>query len=148
MLQGSSSLAGGNILRYLDDLHGGDRYDLGTVTVSGEQSIEFARHYDPQAIHLDGKIVSGWHVASLFMRLYVDQFLSRTASDVSPGLDELRWLLPVQPGDVLSGTVTIGEISASLSKPACGIVRQYGQLTDPSDRPVMSIVFYGLIHRR
>jgi hypothetical protein len=90
---------------------------------------------DPQPFHIDPKaaqhtmfgelIASGWHTASLMMRLMVDHYLSRNASLGSPGVDELRWLKPVRPGDALSVRVTILETKRSRSKPDRGIVRSF-----------------------
>src|ERR1051325_11478647 len=105
--------------RYFEDYPPGAVFTGGPVEVSEAEIIDFARRYDPQAMHTDaaaassgrfgGLIASGWHTAALMMRLFADNFLSPASSLASPGLDELRWHLPVRPGDVLSLRVTILE---------------------------------------
>jgi acyl dehydratase len=113
--------------RYLDDYIAGSAFEFGQISLSEEEIIDFARRFDPQPIHTDaqaaahspfgGLIASGWHTASVMMRLFTDHFLSHVASIASPGVDELRWLMPVRPGDALSIRVTILEVKRSRSKP-------------------------------
>jgi acyl dehydratase len=139
-------------VRYFEDFRVGDVHELGSVRISEDEMVSFARMYDPQPRHVNRSgeppIASGWHVASLFMRMYVDSVVHESAADVSPGIDELRWLRPVGPGDELVGRMTVIGASPSLSRPDCGIVRQRGELTDSSARPVMRFVFYGLMRKR
>src|SRR5207237_10249850 len=83
-------------------------------------------HTDPAAAthgYFGGLIASGWHTAALMMRLFAEHFLSPASSLASPGIDELRWLQPVRPGDVLRLRVTIAEARRSRSKPDQGIIR-------------------------
>src|SRR5438045_9795734 len=97
--------------RYFEDYRPGTVIKSGTLRVSEADILEFARRYDPQAMHTDpeaaargyfgGLIASGWHTAALMMRLFAEHFLSPASSLASPGIDELRWLQPVRPGDVL-----------------------------------------------
>ena len=118
---------------YFDDLRVGPVGEYGTYTVSREEIIAFARAYDPQPFHVDdeaakrsiygGLIASGWHTASVAMRLVVDGFLKNAASLGSPGVDQLRWLKPVRPGDTLSVRVEILEVTPSRSKPDRGSIR-------------------------
>jgi acyl dehydratase len=84
-------------------------------------------------------IASGWHTAALMMRLFVDHYLSRVASLGSPGVDELRWLKPVYPGDALSVRVTIIEASRSRSKPDRGIIRSDIQVLNQHRDVVMTM---------
>lgn len=94
--------------------------------------IDFAQRFDPQPFHTDselakksvhgGLIASGWHTVCLAMRLLVDNFVSRVASIGSPGVDEIRWLKPVRPGDELSIRVTIKDARRSRSRPDRGII--------------------------
>src|SRR5690242_11639548 len=98
---------------YFEDMKPGDKMELGTYTVTREEILEFANKFDPQPFHINedaakksmfgGLIASGWHTASICMRLYVDAILSKSMSLGSPGVDELRWKRPVRPGDVLTG---------------------------------------------
>jgi acyl dehydratase len=144
--------------RYFEDYAPGDVHDLGTVTVTEEEIIEFARQFDPQYFHIDpekarqsrfgGVIASGWHTASLVMRLYVDRYLSHVASLASPGVDELRWPNPVRPGDTLRVRVTILEARPSRSKPDRGVVHAKIEATNQKDEPVITMVGISIIGRR
>ena len=134
--------------RHLEDFRIGNVYELDRKRISGAEITRFARSYDPQPPHLEGVIASGWHVAGVFMRLYVDAVLQDTAADLSPGVEELSWLRPVRPGDVLTGRVVVLDVAPSLSRPDCGIVRQRGELADNQNRPVMRLTFYSLVRRR
>ena len=119
--------------RYFEDYASGASYRYGPVTVSRDEVIAFAAAYDPQPMHLDeaaaaagpwgALIASGWHTVALLMRLYVDNFLSPVSALVSPGVDELRWRLPVRPGDALTAQVTILETKRSRSQPMQGALR-------------------------
>jgi acyl dehydratase len=112
---------------HLDDLQRGMVFDLGSVTVSREEILDFARRYDPQPIHVDeaaarvsiygGLISSGWLTVSLCMRRIVDGFLGRAASLGSPGCDEVRWLKPVRPGDTLTYRAEILESPPPAASP-------------------------------
>ena len=98
--------------RWFEDYVPGAVHDLGSVVVDEQEVIAFARQFDPQPFHLDkeraeesvfgGLIASGWHTACMAMRLIVDHYLSEVSSEGSPGIDELRWLRPVRPGDQLA----------------------------------------------
>ena len=119
--------------RYFEDYHPGSMHEYGAITVDEAEIIAFARKFDPQDFHVDpeaaargpfgGLIASGWHTASLMMRLLADHYLSRVASLGSPGIDELRWTQPVRPGDALSIRVTVLDAKRSRSKPDRGIVQ-------------------------
>ena len=119
--------------RWFEDYVPGTVHDLGSEAVDEQEVIAFARRFDPQPFHLDKErakkspfgrlIASGWHTASMAMRLIVDHYLSETSSEGSPGIDQLRWLQPVHPGDQLSVRVTILDARRSRSRPERGIVR-------------------------
>ena len=99
-------------MKYLEDFPIGVRRELGSKLVDEDEVIRFAREFDPQPFHIDkaaaaasfygGVIASGWHTCSMTMRILVDAYLNDTAAMGSPGIDELRWLKPVRPGDTLS----------------------------------------------
>ena len=120
----------------------------GTVLVTEEEIIEFAKRYDPQVFHTDpvaardsiygGLVASGWHTAAMAMRLIVENYLSGVASVGSPGVDEVRWLKPVRPGDKLSVRVTVLEARRSESKPDRGIVRSLVEVLNQDMAVVMS----------
>ena len=119
--------------RYFEDYRPGEVHEFGDYLVTREEITDFARRYDPQPFHLDddaaaesiygGLISSGWLTCSVLMRLLVDHFISPVASMGSPGIDELRWLKPVRPGDRLRARVTITDTRRSTSKPDRGIVQ-------------------------
>jgi acyl dehydratase len=134
--------------RYFEDYVPGVTYDCGSVEVAEADILEFARRYDPQNFHVDaaaaakgpfgGLIASGWHTASLMMRLYADHYLSAKSSLGSPGVDELRWPRPVRPGAVLRLRATVTEARLSRSKPDRGLVRTRVELVDGGDDVVFS----------
>lgn len=118
---------------YLEDHVPGSVYQCGSVAVEERAIIDFASRYDPQVFHTDpeaarktsfgGLVASGWHTVCMAMRLLVDNHVSRVANLGSPGVDELRWLKPVRPGDELSVRLTILEVRRSESKPDRGVIR-------------------------
>jgi acyl dehydratase len=144
--------------RYFEDYAAGAVYEYGCVSVSEAEIIAFAERFDPQPIHTDagfarsgpfgGLIASGWHTASLAMRLVVDHYVSRVASLASPGVDELRWPAPVRPGDSLRLRTTIVETRRSRSKPDRGLVRTRAELLNQRDQTVLSLVAMNLIRLR
>jgi acyl dehydratase len=144
--------------RYLEDYPVGAVFEGGAVAVSESDILEFARRYDPQTMHTDpaaaahgyfgGLIASGWHTAALMMRLFAAHFLSPASSLASPGIDELRWLKPVRPGDVLSVRVTVTEARRSHSKPEQGVVRSFVEVLNQRDEAVMTLRPISLIRRR
>lgn len=144
--------------RYFEDYVAGSVHELGTFRVKEDEAIDFARRFDPQPFHTDpeaaketvfgGLIVSGWYTASLMMRLYAERYLSSVSSLGSPGVDELRWIKPVRPGDELSVRVSVLETRRSRSKPDRGIVRSLIEVLDRRGEAVMSMRAVNLILRR
>ncbi len=136
-------------MRYFEDFHVGDIFDLGKITVSEEDIITFARQYDPQPFHVDveqakhsyfGQLVaSGWHTTSLFMRLFVDSLLNQSASLASPGVDNVRWPRPVRPGDTLSARFTVIESTPSRSKATLGIIRSRCEMFNQQNELVLTL---------
>jgi acyl dehydratase len=133
--------------RWFEDYHAGAVYEYGYVTVSADDMLEFARRFDPQPIHVDpefaaggpygGLIGSGWHSGALAMRLLADHYLSRVASLGSPGVDELRWQVPLRAGDTLRLRTTIVEARPSRSKPDRGVLVTDVELINQDDgRPI------------
>jgi acyl dehydratase len=135
--------------RYFEDYPVGAVYVGGPITVSEEEILEFARRYDAQPMHVDkeaaeagqfgGLIASGWHTGSLVMQLMVKHFVPTPGNLASPGLDELRWLRPVRPGDSLSLRVTIESARLSRSKPGQGIVTGLVEALNQHGETVMSL---------
>jgi acyl dehydratase len=145
--------------RYLEDFHPGEVIELGSRTVSAEEIIAFARQFDPQYFHTDperarespfgGLIASGWHSAAMFMRLMVDSFVSRMAESMgSPGVDGIRWLKPVRPGDTLKGRVTVVDVIPSKSRADRGTLKSLGELLNEKGEVVMQINAAGFFARR
>ncbi|MGQ0502272.1 MAG: MaoC family dehydratase [Panacagrimonas sp.] len=120
-------------LLYFEDFHAGQTIELGSHTFTQGEIIDFARQFDPQPFHLDeeagrkshfgGLVASGWHTCSTLMRLLVDGLLLNTSGLGSPGVDKIRWIKPVRPGDSLRGTLNVLETIPSTSKPDRGVVR-------------------------
>jgi acyl dehydratase len=145
-------------MRYFEDFAAGQMFDAGSVTVTEDEIVSFARHYDPQPFHVDpdaarasiygGLIASGWHTAALSMRQIVDAVFGKTAGMGSPGVDELRWLRPVRPSDTLSVRLTILDARASGSKPDRGIIRFRVEVENQAAELVMHMTGAGFIARR
>lgn len=143
---------------YFEDLEAGAVYDLGSVVVDEAEVIEFATRFDPQPFHIDpeaaaeshfgGIVASGWHTCAMFMRLFVDNFTKDSASMGSPGMEELRWLAPVRPGDELAATFTILSTRPSASKPDRGFVESMWQMTNQDGVVVMTLRGTGMYGRR
>ena len=135
--------------RWFEDYVPGTVVAYGPIAVDAGDIVDFARRFDPQPFHVDaeavaagpfgGLIASGWHTASLMMRLLVEHYLSRVASLGSPGVDELRWLQPVRPGDLLSLRVTVADARRSRSKPDRGVVESQIEVLNQHDAVVMTV---------
>ena len=143
-------------MRYFEDFHAGQELPLATYIVERAEMIAFAAEFDPQPFHLDelaasdtmlgGLAASGWHSCAMFMRMLYDGWLGEAASMGSPGVDALKWLRPVRPGDVLSGRSLVLETRPSRSKPDRGFVRcrhevvnARGELVLSMDNPIMLV---------
>ena len=119
--------------RWFEDYVPGTVHDLGSMVVDEAEVVSFAQQFDPQPFHLDkerakhsafgGLVASGWHTASMTMRMLVDHYLSEVSSEGSPGVDELRWLRPVRPGDRLTVRIPVLDARRSKSRPERGIIR-------------------------
>ena len=144
--------------RYLEDYVEGDVHHFGTIAVEADELIAFAKRFDPQVMHTDpeeakktpfgGLIASGWYTAGLMMRLYVEHYLTHVASLASPGLDELRWLKPVRPGDALSVRVTVLKTVPSGSKPDRGAVTSFVEVINQAGDIVMTFKVVNIIGKR
>ena len=105
---------------------------FGPRRVTREEILAFAAEFDPQPMHLDeeaakrtmlkGLAASGWHLCSIMMRMMCDGYIGRTASLGSPGVNEVRWLAPLRPGDDITLDVEVTEARISRSRPETGIV--------------------------
>jgi len=143
---------------YFEDFQVGQTLELGGYTISKEEIIEFALKYDPQPFHIDEEkakdsffgtlVASGWQTAGLYMRMLVDGLLNNTISMGSPGLEELRWLKPVRPGDTLRVRFTVIEMTTSRSRPNLGILKGKGEMLNQNDETVMSLISIGFFGRK
>lgn len=141
--------------RYFEDYRAGSVHEVGSVRVDKDEVIEFARRYDPQVFHIDecaakstffgGLIASGWHTAALMMRLLADNFVSKVASLGAPAVDELRWHLPVRPGDVLSVRALVLDTRRSRSKPDRGVMRTRVEVTNQRGELAMSLTAVNIL---
>jgi acyl dehydratase len=135
--------------RWFEDYEPGSVHEFGSIRVDEDEVLAFGRRFDPQVFHTDpeaarateygGLIASGWQTAGLMMRLYSDHYLSKVATLVSPGVDNLRWLLLVRPGDELSLRVTVAEARRSRSKPDRGLVRSDVEVLNQRGEVVMTL---------
>ncbi|QXL84394.1 MaoC family dehydratase [Comamonas sp. NLF-1-9] len=119
----------------------------GPASVSEEEILAFARQWDPQWFHtrpeaaasgpFNGLIASGWHTCCIAMRLAVDAFLADSESYVSPGLENIRWLQPVRPGDTLRLAITVAD--KRISKSGLGVLRWDWALSNQEGREVLTL---------
>ena len=124
--------------------------EAGPASLSADEMIAFSRRYDPQWFHIDadragrsrwqGLIASGWHTCSVAMRLAVDAFLTDSESFGSPGLEYLKWLQPVRPGDVLTLRADVLETRRSQSQPHLGILKWRWRLFNQDENVVLDLV--------
>jgi acyl dehydratase len=145
-------------VRWFEDFQVGDVSEFGPVTVTAAEIVEFAERYDPQPFHLDadaaaatpygGLIASGWHTAALYMGMFVRGVLLDSASLGSPGVEELRWLAPVRPGDELRGRSTVADARASSTNPRRGTVFTTHEVVNQDGTVVMTMKARGFFARR
>jgi len=146
------------MIRYFDDFKPGQIFELGRHTITKESIVAFAREYDPQPFHTDeeaaketiygGLIASGWQTGAIMMRLFWDGLLHECASLGSPGIDELRWVKPVRPGDTLSLRFSVLETIPSRSKPDRGVVRSLSEVLNQHGEMVLTMKGLGMFMRR
>jgi acyl dehydratase len=137
-----------NKMRYYEDFEIGEIIPVGYKTITREEVIRFAEEFDPQPFHLNdeaaanslfGKLsASGWHTASMFMRMYVDTVLKNAASLGAPGVEQLKWLKPVFPDDTLTGHYHILDKRVSQSRPGVGILYGKAEMMNQHKEIVMT----------
>ena len=134
---------------YFDDFEVGMKWSFGNYEVTKEEVIEFATKYDPQYFHIDeeaakdslfgGLAASGWHTGAMAMSMIVANMVNAKGGLGSPGIDELRWVRPVKPGDTLRMEVEVMELHPSKSRPEIGRVHFFQQVINQNDDVVMSM---------
>jgi len=146
-------------VKYLEDLKVGDQASFGSYQVTRDEVLEFARKYDAQPFHLSdeaasrthfGRIAaSGWHTCAMTMSMLVENLEAHPQAGLgSPGVDELRWLKPVYPGDTLRAESEIVDVTPSRSKPDIGSYRSNVTVLNQDDVPVLRFTSIVLIQRR
>jgi len=145
-------------VRYFDDFKPGDRFGSAPLAVSEALIVEFGRFYDPQLFHTDpqaasetiygGLIASGLQTIALTFKLFLETGTLAGSSLGSPGLDEIRWKVPVRPGDTLHVVAEVLEVRASSSKPDRGIVRIHYTTVNQRGEAVLTFVGNQLLRRR
>ena len=143
-------------MQYFEDIAVGSSQSFGRYEVTREAVIEFASKYDPQPFHLDdaaaaathfGRLsASGWHTCAMTMAMLVENLkANRQAGLGSPGIDQLRWLKPVFPGDVLRCESEVLEKRRSQSRREMGVFKSRLTVFNQDDEPVMQMISNGLI---
>lgn len=146
-------------MRYFEDIAVGDTHGFGSYEVTRDEVLDFARKYDPQPFHLSdegaagthfGRLAaSGWHSCAMTMAMIVaDMQANDTGGLGAAGIDELHWLKPVYPGDVLRVESEVIETRAFRSKPDMGSARTRTMVFNQANEPVMSFLATGLFRRR
>ncbi len=146
-------------MRYLEDMKIGQKSSFGSYRVTREEVIDFARKFDPQPFHLDDEAAakthfgrlsaSGWHTASMTMAMLVENLTKEKQAGLgSPGLDELRWLKPVYPGDTLRVETELTDVRPSRSRPEMGSIHSDLTVFNQDNVPVMTMKSIGLVATR
>jgi len=145
-------------LLHYEDFAVGVSRDFGRYQVTAEEIKSFARQFDPQPFHLDeeegkasvlgGLSASGWHICAMLMRMMVDGYLGQSASLGSPGLDELKWLKPVDPGEILAARFTVLSKRISAKRKDTGIVTMRWQVFSTAGEMKMEVTGVNLIKVR
>ena len=144
--------------RYWDDYEVGQKFALGSTSFTGDEIVDFGRRYDPQSFHVDaeaarqsmfgGLIASGWHVTAKIMRLFVDNYVDQRTALGSPGIDEVRWLKPVRPGDTLDAWAECAGKVPSKSRPELGLIHEHWQATNQKGELVLTLKGTNMVRRR
>ena len=134
--------------RWFQDYVPGETFEFGDYLITEAEIIDFASRYDPQPFHVDvgaaaqssfgGLVASGWMTGAVLMRMMCDHFISTVSAMGSPGVDQLRWLVPVRPGDRLHARVTVIDTRLSQSKPDRGTVTLRQEAINQDGAVVMS----------
>ncbi|HYB43645.1 MAG TPA: MaoC family dehydratase [Candidatus Methylomirabilis sp.] len=145
-------------LVYFEDVAVGEVHRFGRYPVTAEEVVEYARQFDPQPFHVDdeaarqsmfgGLIASGWHTGAMFIHMLCEHAIPGAATTGALGFDDLRWLKPVRPGDVLGVETTIREKVASRSRRDIGVVKVDSRVLNQNDEAVMTLTSLVLYRRR
>ena len=143
---------------WLEDIRVGDHFRSTDYTLTEHEILDYARRYDPQPFHTDpvaaresifgGLVASGWHTAAITMRLIAQSEVRIAGGSIGLGLEELRWLRPVRPGDTLHVEVEVLEVRPSRSHPDRGIVRFRNTTRNQAGEIVLTMVTALYVPRR
>jgi acyl dehydratase len=141
-----------------EDFKVGEVAEMGRHTFTEEEIVDFGRRFDPQPFHTDpraakdsffgGLIASGWHTCAVGMRLMVESYVSKSRSLGSPGLDSIRWLKPVRPGDTIAYRRVVLESRASQSRKDVGLVKSRWEAVNQDGELVLTMEGWGMFGRR
>ncbi|MDB5709509.1 MAG: acyl dehydratase [Sphingomonas bacterium] len=146
-------------MQYFEDIEVGNKASFGSYEVTRDEVVAFAQKYDPQPFHLSDEAAaethfgrlsaSGWHTCAMTMAMVVENLRANAQAGLgSPGIDELRWLRPVYPGDTLRCESEVLDKRASESRPEMGIFHSRMTVFNQDDKPVMSFISTGLVSTR
>jgi acyl dehydratase len=146
-------------MQYYEDIPVGQKHAFGSYAVTREEVLEFAGKYDPQPFHLDDEAAarthfgrlsaSGWHTCAMVMAMLVGNLRLRDQAGLgSPGVDQLRWLKPVYPGDTLRVETEVVEKRRSASRREMGIFKSKVMVFNQNDEPVLAMTSIGLVEVR
>jgi len=145
-------------MKYWEDFAIGERAELGSHTFTEEEIVAFGRQYDPQPFHIDtekahasafgGLIASGWQTCAIGMRLMVEGYISQTVSLGSPGIDNIRWLKPVRPGDTIAYRRVVLESRASTTRKGVGLVKHRWEAVNQRGELVLTMEGWGMFGRK
>ena len=143
---------------YWEDFKVGETVVMGSHTFTESEIIEFARQFDPQPFHVDpgaakqsafgGLIASGWHTCAVCMRLNCETYINRTRSLGSPGLDNIRWLVPVRAGDTITYRRVILAARPSATRPEVGLLQSRSEAVNQRGEVVMTMEGWAMFRRR
>ncbi len=143
---------------HFEDFHEGQQLSYGACEVTREEVIAYAQEFDPQPQHLSEEAAkhtmlgvlcaSGWHTAAMTMRMHCDHFMNKATALGAPGIEELKWLKPVLPGDVLTLRGQVGKMRASMSRPEMGLMEMTYEVFNQRDEAVMSQRNFLMMGRR
>ena len=145
-------------LYYWEDFVKGQTFECGPITISESQIIDFASQYDPQRFHVNkaaaeetqfkGLIASGWQTAAFMMRMVCDSFMINSSSVGSPGIESLKWMKPIRPGDTLKTIVEILETRPLNSKPHLGMILSRWSCYNQNNELTTTIEAWNMFEKR
>ena len=147
-----------NKLIYYEDLEIGQKIKLGSINVSKKEIISFAKKFDPQPFHTNeikakesifgGLCASGWHTCTLFMRILYDGFLINSAALGSPGMDAIRWLKPLRPGETITGIGEVIKKTPSKSRPEIGSLIINYEVFNKNNELIMTLIGISIFKKK